>query len=491
MTVTFGTIGWALMLGIPLLAISLSEVIERLHRRKIPVASALRSFRNITLPLLSAILIWRYILQGETNSQLFHVIETLLWLSLLGTGLLLVNTLFTARSKRVLGKIRVPTLYLLVGRILVVGVCAIYILANIWQVDLVRITSALGVGSLVIALALQDTLSNLVSGFLLLIDRPFNEGDWIQIGDIEAEVLEINWRSVRLRNRNRDIIAIPNGELGKATILNYTLLDLTHAEKVNVSFAYGDPPNLVKQVLHKAVAATEGIVDSPRPKIRVLNYLDFSIEYQIKCYLVDYEAKDDICSELRTHIYYTSKRHGLEIPYPISMEYEMPPENLQPPDSFATILETLQSLSYFKALDTTRLNKLAQSSLIEVYGTGEEIVSIGEVNPGFFVIQKGVVAFVLEDDNGVEQEITQLTSGGCFGEQSVLGNEPSLVTIKVLEDLVVVRIPPAAIATVAERNIKFARDINQLIDDRIRAVRVTNFNQQSGHQSYLSRLFTS
>ncbi len=486
-----GPMAWVLVVSIPLAAIALSETIERLKRRKIPLAEALRGFRNVTLPLLSAVLIWQHVLQFAVDSQLLKVLQTALWISFLINGLLLLSTLFTPSSRRIRGKIQIPGLYLMAVRILVVVACAVYILANIWQIDLAQITSALGVGSLVVALALQDTLSNLVSGFLLLLDRPFNEGDWLQLGDIEAEVLEVNWRSVRLRNRDRDIIIIPNGELGKATICNYTLLDVAHAEKIMVGFSYDDPPNVVKPILFKAAAATAGVISSPPPVVRVKNYGDFSVDYEVKFFLIDYRAKDDIMSEARSHIYYMAKRQGLTIPYPISMEYQMEGAALQPTNTVEPILNILKSLTYFSSITPEQLDQLAQAAELETYGLGEQIVAAGEMSPGFFIIQQGSVLLSAVSEKGETQEVAQLQIGDCFGERVLLRTEPSLVTASVVEDLTTVRIPPRMMATLAEKNARFARDLNQLIEQRVREIRIATQSNKTKTKGYLNKLLAN
>ena len=118
-------------------------------------------------------------------------------------------------------QIAVPNLlYQVIRAAMVLGTIA-YVLSTVWNVDLTQAAQALGVGSLVIALALQDTLSNLVSGFLLLTDSPFKKGDWIQVGNLKGQVVDINWRAVRLLTFDDDLLIVPNGSLGKQNILNY------------------------------------------------------------------------------------------------------------------------------------------------------------------------------------------------------------------------------------------------------------------------------
>lgn len=482
-----GQWGWGLIFGTPTIVIILNESIERLQRRKIPLTDALCFLRNLTLPLWVGMLILERVLSLNGETVPMHAFQTLLWSATVYNLLLLVNTTLSTRKRK--WKIRVPNLYLLAVRILVVGAGLGYILAAIWQVDLANIASALGVGSLVIALALQDTLSNLVSGFLLLLDRPFEEGDWIQIGDLDAEVLEMNWRSVRLKNRDRDIITIPNGELGRATICNFTAVDVLHAEHIYVGFSYDDPPNVVKQVLIQAATATTGIVSPPTPSVRVLSYGDSALQYEVKFFLDDYRHKDEICSELRSLIFYRAKRHNLTMPYPISMEYQLTTSPMALPDAEPVIVSVLKRFPYFSSLDSAALQTLAQEAALESYGVGECLVSVGEFDQAFFIIEQGRVALTTTDHNADVQEVTQLVQGDCFGELVLLRVEPSQVTIDVIEDLNVVRIAPALMATVMEKNPRLAREINRLIEDRKKMIRLAKTVAAPSQQGYLNGYF--
>jgi small-conductance mechanosensitive channel len=117
---------------------------------------------------------------------------------------------------------RIPTIVFQLARFAIVALAIAVALSGIWDVNLSGAVTALGIGSLVFALALQEPLSNLFSGVLLIFDRPFNVGDWLRSGDIVGEVIEINWRAVRLRTKDGDLVVIPNGQLGKGIIHNYS-----------------------------------------------------------------------------------------------------------------------------------------------------------------------------------------------------------------------------------------------------------------------------
>ena len=93
---------------------------------------------------------------------------------------------------------------------------------------------------------------------------------------VNGQVVEINWRAVRLRTRDNDLVVIPNGVLGKGIIHNFSQPTALHAERLEVSFSYGDPPNRVRRVLDEIALATEGVSQDPPPDVRTLRYGDFS-----------------------------------------------------------------------------------------------------------------------------------------------------------------------------------------------------------------------
>src|SRR5262249_57888707 len=96
--------------------------------------------------------------------------------------------------------------------------------------DLSGLIATLGVTSIVLGLALQETLGNLIAGIAVLFERPFQIGDWIKVGDLLGKVHEINWRSVRVRTRAQDLVVVPHSLIAKETITNYSQPSLQHVE---------------------------------------------------------------------------------------------------------------------------------------------------------------------------------------------------------------------------------------------------------------------
>ncbi|MCB0129100.1 MAG: mechanosensitive ion channel, partial [Caldilineaceae bacterium] len=217
---------WAVAIVIitPLAIIALGELIATLERRQSPYVAFWRYLRHGAFPLAVALLILQYVLNVPTDSGTLLLLQTVFWIMVTVTLLVLVQAIANAGSNGERWEASIPGLFTAVARALIFFVPFYYILSGIWGVDLSNLVTALGIGSLVIALALQDTLSNLVSGLLLLADKPFAVGDWIEIEGHTGKVLDLNWRSVRLQVRGRDVLVIPNSVLSNSSIYNYTMI---------------------------------------------------------------------------------------------------------------------------------------------------------------------------------------------------------------------------------------------------------------------------
>ncbi|NET61950.1 MAG: mechanosensitive ion channel, partial [Symploca sp. SIO2E6] len=274
--------GSILIFGFPILTIVLGQIGDSLKRREHPFAPFVRNLQYLVLPPLVLLLIIEQILGWKELVVFLQILETLLWLAVIYTILSLLRVVLTLDEKYYPWQIPVANLFFQVIRATVILVLVGYALAEVWKIDISKAAQAFGIGSLVIALALQDTLSNLVSGFLLLADSPFKKGDWLQLGDIDGQVIDMNWRSVRLKTVEGNVVIIPNGSLGKERILNYSLPDTARGVWIDVAFSNDDPPNRVKQLLQQVLWETQGTdLEKGFKIISTGSFDDFSISYKV------------------------------------------------------------------------------------------------------------------------------------------------------------------------------------------------------------------
>lgn len=198
------------------------------------------------------------------------------------------------------------------------------IILNGLGISIAPLLTALGVGGLAVALALQDTLSNLFAGIYMLVERPLKVGDYIKLdsGD-EGYVLDIGWRTTRIRKLANNIVIIPNNRLAQSTITNYFLNEKRMSLLIRVGVSYDSDPDEVERVLlEEATAAAEeldGMHVKPAPFVRFSpGFGDFSLDFTLICQVKEFVDQYYVQHELRKRIFKRFKKEGIEIPFPIT-----------------------------------------------------------------------------------------------------------------------------------------------------------------------------
>ena len=458
-------LGFAFIIGLPLVFISLGEIIHRLRRAGNPLSRVLWVVRTFVLPPLTVWLIAQYFFGVDADSTELRLVQTVFWAAVALAMLIFLGTLVSHGKPTRNWQVSMPNLLFQFLRALLVFASLTYLLAEVWKIDVQQIMGTLGIGSLVIALALQDTLSNLVSGFLLIIESPFKVGDWIKVGDTEGEVVEINWRAVRIKTIDRDIVVIPNGNLGKESIINYVLGDPLHAVRLALPLSAADHPNLVRRTLMDVALSIDGILADPEPEVDPQEFRNSSILYEVRFFITEYHMTEQISDEFLARAYYALRRAGISYPFPDRVEWRQEPSSSIPPEP--PLLEALQAQPLFAHLDPSSLRSLSGETRAEIFGNGESIVRTGHCDPAFYIILRGQVALA----NGAGSIIATLGEGDFLGEMVLLAGEKSPVTASVVETTTVLRIESPAINALVQKLPRFALEISQFIDERRKLIR--------------------
>lgn len=468
-------LGWLLLLGLgfPLLSILLSEAASRLERQQHPLAVTLRQVREYVLPPLAVLLTMRQVLSVAGDSWV-RPVETLTWIAVIVAGVSLINTLLTTTKPQIKWQLQVPNLFFQMARASVVLGIVYYLISGVWNISLSGLGTSLGVASAVIALALQDTLSNLVSGLLLLFANPFKLNDWIELDGNQGRVIEQNWWSVTIENYFFKI-NIPNGELSKASIINYGPGPIW--KSVSVSFSYNDPPGAVIPALNSLVEGIDQIKSEGFAEVS--SYEDSSITYEL-WYKVLPEEDEDASDELKGRMYYLAQRYGFTMPYPMKAQYSLnttqgiPSKMPQVAENRRQDLVTyLRSLPCFVTLTENQIKNLAEQSRFQSYGKGELIIQEGKEDQGLYIMLKGRGEAYVKDEQGHRHIVDQLGINAVFGEMATFPGEVSPVTVIANEDVEIVLIPAKEIVEAIESNEKFASEILEYIEERKKIVRLT------------------
>jgi len=206
------------------------------------------------------------------------------------------------------GRRSVPRLLLAMPRLVLILTIGWILIAGVWNVDLSAALTALGVTSLVVSFALQDTLGGIASGFTLLADQPFKPGDWIRADDVEGRVVDTNWRSSRVQTRNGDLVIVPNGKLAGATITNFDEPTRLHRVVFPVQVAYVNSPTAAKDMLIAAARSTPGVLSEPPPAAVVVQVDDPLMGYEVHMWVDDYSIAPRGRSDSGSLVWYHSPR---------------------------------------------------------------------------------------------------------------------------------------------------------------------------------------
>ncbi|MEM1367903.1 MAG: mechanosensitive ion channel domain-containing protein [Cyanobacteria bacterium P01_H01_bin.15] len=460
-----------LIFGFPLLLLLINELYLALDRRSNPLANTLLILRNFILPSMAILIFLNRVLELREQSSLVRLVTTIWLLFTIHLFLSGFKVLLFDAAKDDSWQAKVPGLFLDLVRFFLVSCIAAVILSRVWGIDLGGVITALGIGSIVIGLALQDTLKNLFAGISLIFERPFTLGDWLEVDGTIGQIVQLTWRSVYLQTRSQDLIVIPNATLIEGNFRNFNLPTPLHVVEMEYGFSYDDPPNKVKNVLYETAIATEGVLRSPEPWVRTINYADFSIIYRVGIYIDQYRSEPDIKNEFVTRVWYAAKRYKLNIPFPIETQYRIDAANLKAVDPVRKIFQILRALPNFAALDETWLTEVRPWLHVFDFARGEIIFSEGERSQGIHLLLSGEAELGFHNYAGQLVTTTHLSAGEFFGTNALLPGEKSDMSAIAIKDLEVGILEPEAVTNLIQKIPRVAQEFSELAARRRRQLR--------------------
>lgn len=216
---------------------------------------------------------------------------------------------------------KASTLFHIIIRILVYF-AGIITISSILNYDIKALLTALGVGGLAVALALQDTLGNLFAGMQILASKQLKPGDYIKVEDsVEGYVLDINWRNTTIKTLLENIIIIPNSKISTTITTNYFTLQKNLYFKINVGVHYDSDLEFVEKVtLEVAKEVLSQYPNVPKdftPRVRFFEFADSSINFKVWMATDLYENKFVIQHHFIKSLQARFNKEGIIIPFPI------------------------------------------------------------------------------------------------------------------------------------------------------------------------------
>ena len=447
---------WAVgvAVGFPVCLVLLTELHNALRRRHSFLARPVHLVRNYILPLGALLILMVQAMQVSGEATPVRIVATMfgfvvLVLLLSGTN----ATLFQGAPEGTWRK-RIPSIFLDVARFALIAVGVGLILAYIWGANVGGLFTALGVSSIVLGLALQHSVGQIISGLLVLFEQPFQLGDWIDTPSARGRVMEVNWRATHI-DTGSGLLIMPNSVLAAASFTNFSRPPGAHSLTVITQFSLDDPPDDVCGMLTRVASTLPQLRPNAMPSTVPMGGLGYKTLIPLRTPADDFAAK----STFLRWVWYASRRAGLHLDE-AEDEFETP-ERLQ--NSVQVIAPTLR-------LNQADQQELLPHARVTRYGTDEAIQFAGQVPKRMTFVVNGRICLEVTGEDGAIIPVRTLEQGDFLG-QTALTREPVAATAYALEEVTVLQIDRGYIEELVARKPVLLQDIGRAIEERRANVR--------------------
>ncbi|OAT68109.1 hypothetical protein AWB85_09680 [Mycobacteroides immunogenum] len=449
----FWSIGIAL--GLPLGLIMLTEWQQALRRKHSVLVRPVTVLRNYLLPLGALLLLLieaKQIPPEETSVRLVGTLFAFVVLVLVLSGV--SATLFHGAPEGTWRK-RVPVIFVDVARFVVIIVGLGMIFSYIWGANVRGLFTALGVTSIVMGLALQQSVGQIVSGLLMLFEQPFRIGDWLDTPTAHGHVVEVNWRAVHLQT-DSGLQITPNSVLATASFTNVSRPAGRHNIAIVSVFSVEDPPDQVCAMLLRVAADLPRLREDAEPSAIPLG----GGEYRTMIPLRSFDDDGQLKATFLRWIWYAARRDGLHL--------DRAAEPFSTPERLADAIQTVVAPTL--RLGPEDQQTLTAHSTLQRYGADEKIQGSGEVPSHMLFIVSGRVLLTAGTAEGPEISVGTLDEGSFLG-QSTLTRQPVIGCAYAVGEVTVVRIERGQVETLVHRNPLLMQEFGRTIEERRATVR--------------------
>ncbi len=213
-----------------------------------------------------------------------------------------------------------------VAMIFILGGALMVVLKH-FHYDILSLVTALGIGSLAIGMAAKETLAHVISGFTLMLDRPFRLGDRIQlVGGQVGDVQDIGLRSTKIKTLDHQLLVIPNSDLCNTMVLNQAFPDRRVKGRINLGVAYGSDLERAKNLLAATAREVSDVLADPPPEAFFTAFGDSALSLALFFWVDDYGKLFTATDQINTLILRRFREQGIEIPFPTRAVIMQSPE---------------------------------------------------------------------------------------------------------------------------------------------------------------------
>jgi small-conductance mechanosensitive channel len=454
--VTYGLLGsswfyWALgvAVGLPVCLVILTEVRAALARRGSALAKPIGLLRNYILPLAALLLLLTKANEVSAQATPVRIVATVLGFVVLVLVLSGLSATLFHSAPEGSWRQRIPSIFLDVARVVVIIVGLGLIFSYVWGANVGGLFTALGISSIVLGLALQNSVGQIISGLLVLFEQPFTLGDWVDTPSARGRVVEVNWRATHI-DTGSGLQIIPNSVLAAASFTNLSRPPGDHSISVATEFGLGDPPDDVCAVLAGVANALPQLRKGSVARAVVSGAGVYTTSIPLHT-----PADDGVARALFNRwVWYAARRAGLRLDG--EDDDFASPERLE--TSLGIVASTLR-------LTTDDREQLLQKVILTRYGAEETIQSPGQVPKRMTFIVNGRVRLVVRGADGAVIPVRVLESGDFLGS-TTLTREPVSTGAYALNEVTVLQLERRDIEALVSRKPLLLQEIGRTIEER-------------------------
>ncbi len=352
-----------------------------------------------------------------------------------------------------------------------------------WEID--KFLAGSAVVSIILGLALQETLGNFFSGLVMQASSPFSIGDWIVCAGVEGRVVDMTWRAVTIHTADDNHVLIPNGTISKEQIVNFHAPTSATARSITVGLEYDLPPRDAVAVLKAAALETPGVATSPAPFIYLCDFADSAVMYRVKFWINEPAEHLKIEHDVRANAWYRLKQKGYGIPYPVrTVEHINIEKKAQRQSKIAADgrYQAICNLSLLAPLSDEEKRALAAGASDLYLAPGQILFRQDDAGESFYIIRQGEVDVIARKEGGPETKVATLKAGDFFGEMSALTGQPRTATIRAAADLACVEIGKEDLAGVFKTDPAIMEKISRVVAER-NAHRISQLEDAASKQT--------
>lgn len=442
--------GWwviALAVGVPVLLVVLTELINGLRRRNSPIAGPLRLLRNGVIPAGALFALLFFAIQSPAEQVWTRVVATVFGFLVILLVLSSFNVALFANAAPDSWRKRIPSIFIEIARLVLVALGLALLFSWVWDADVGGLFTALGVGSIVIGLALQNAVGGVISGLLLLFEQPFKIGDWLDTGGVKGRVVEVNWRAVHIQTGN-SIQIVPNSTLSGASFTNMSAPTGTYSATTTVTFTTDDPPHEVMALLAEVAEALPMRLQEERAEVDYLGKGAYEVTIPVNA---PAEAQRALSLYL-SWLWYASRRRG----------FALDGDATDPIAEPAQLVAAIEKVGPTLHLRDEDREAIVAGTRLERYGVGELVLGSGVVPDRVLIVVSGRAALGIEADGG-RIDFAVAEQGDMIGHTALTRERTQTVAVAT-DILTVLSVPLAIIDQLIQTRPRLAAEIGEALE---------------------------